>query len=144
MCKFNLCWGFRLIPELFIRDMHRALSLSPSTPTPRTAHYSPMLHNATLALACSYADDPVLKDIRCRRTFANKAKKYIESDCEKPTIAIITALSILAIFHSVCGEQSLAYLYLGALTLTRVGVRSASRTGGRADVRVFTQAWPAV
>ncbi|KAM5530856.1 hypothetical protein V8D89_015474 [Ganoderma adspersum] len=113
LCKFNLCWGFRLIPELFLRDMHRALSLAPTTPTPRTAHYSPMLHNATLALACSYADDPMLKDIRCRRMFANKAKKYIESDCEKPTIAIITALSILAIFHSVCGEQSLAYLYLG-------------------------------
>ncbi|TBU44341.1 hypothetical protein BD309DRAFT_1080110 [Dichomitus squalens] len=113
LCKFNMCWGLRIIPELFLRDMHRALSVPPTPQPPRSAHYSPMLHNAALALACSYSDDPVLKDIRSRRLFATRAKKYIEGECQKPTIALVTALGTLALFHSVCGEQSLGYLYFG-------------------------------
>ncbi|KAH9939365.1 uncharacterized protein BXZ73DRAFT_89034 [Epithele typhae] len=111
--KFFLCWGLRIIPELFLRDMHRALSISPTAPCPKSAHYSPMLHNAVMALATAYSDDPVLKSPRCRNMFAKRAKSYIESDCQKPTIALITALSTLAAFHSVCGDQSLAYLYFG-------------------------------
>ncbi|KAI1787588.1 hypothetical protein LXA43DRAFT_1064224 [Ganoderma leucocontextum] len=59
--------------ELFLRDMHRALSSLPSTPTPRTAHYSLMVHNAALALTYSEAYDPGLKDIQYRRIFASKA-----------------------------------------------------------------------
>ena len=113
LLKFCQCWSLRIIPELFLRDMHRALSLPPSATQPRAAHYSPMLHNAVLALATAYADDPVLKSPRCRNAFAERAKSYIESETQKPTIALVTALGTLAAFHSVCGDQSLAYLYFG-------------------------------
>ena len=111
--KFFMCWGLRIIPELFLRDMHRALSIPPTAPVPKLAHYSPMLHNAVIALATAYTDDPVLKNMRCRNMFAERAKSYIEGECQKPTIALVTALGTLAAFHSVCGDQSLAYLYFG-------------------------------
>ncbi|KAI0705745.1 hypothetical protein C8T65DRAFT_652622 [Cerioporus squamosus] len=113
MLKFCQCWSLRIIPELFLRDMHRALSLPPTATPPRAAHYSPMLHNAALALATAFTDDPAVKDIRCRRMFASKAKSYIEPDAQKPTIALVTGLGTLALFHSTCGEQSLGYLYFG-------------------------------
>ena len=93
--------------------MQRALVLPPSAPVPRLSHYTPMLHNALLALATAYSDDPMLKSARCRNLFAERAKGYIESECQKPTIALVTALGTLAAFHSVCGDQSLAYLYFG-------------------------------
>ena len=111
--KFFMCWGLRIVPELFLRDMHRALSIPPTASAPKLAHYSPMLHNAAMALATAYSDDPMLKSARCRNLFAERAKGYIESECQKPTIALVTALGTLAAFHSVCGDQSLAYLYFG-------------------------------
>ena len=113
LLKFCQCWSLRIIPELFLRDMHRALSLPPTATQPRAAHYSPMLHNSALALATAFTDDPAVKDIRCRRMFASKAKSYIEGDAQKPTIALVTGLGTLALFHSTCGEQSLGYLYFG-------------------------------
>ena len=111
--KFFTCWCLRIVPELFLRDMHRALSIPPSAPAPKLAHYSPMLHNAVLALATAYSDDPLLKSQRYRNMFAERAKSYIESECQKPTVALVTALGTITAYHSVCGDQSLAYLYFG-------------------------------
>ncbi|KAI0677740.1 hypothetical protein C8Q78DRAFT_1004170 [Trametes maxima] len=111
--KFFSSWGLRIVPELFLRDMHRSLSAPPNAPPLKSAHYSPMLHNAVLALATAYSDDTLIKDIRYRRMYARKAKSYIEAECQRPTIPLITALGVLAAFHSAAGEQSLGYLYFG-------------------------------
>ncbi|KAI0774652.1 hypothetical protein BD413DRAFT_472376 [Trametes elegans] len=111
--KFFSSWGLRMVPELFLRDMHRALTAPPNAPPLKSAHYSPMLHNAVLALATAYSDEPLIKDIRYRRLYARKAKSYIEAECQRPTIPLITALGVLAAFHSAAGEQSLGYLYFG-------------------------------
>ncbi|KAI0638671.1 hypothetical protein C8Q77DRAFT_1092212 [Trametes polyzona] len=111
--KFFSSWGLRIVPELFLRDMHRALTAPPNAPLMKSAHYSPMLHNSVLALATAYSDMPLIKDIRYRRMYARKAKSYIEAECQRPTIPLITALGVLAAFHSAAGEQSLGYLYFG-------------------------------
>ncbi|KAI0658680.1 hypothetical protein C8Q70DRAFT_993521 [Cubamyces menziesii] len=113
LLKFFAAWGLRIVPELFLRDMHRALTAPHNSPPLKSAHYSPMLHNAVLALATAYTDDPLIKDMRYRRLFARKAKSYIEAECQRPTIPLITALGVLAAFHSAAGEQSLGYLYFG-------------------------------
>ncbi|OBZ70244.1 Nitrogen assimilation transcription factor nit-4 [Grifola frondosa] len=111
--KFFTSWGLRLVPELFLRDMHRTLSIPPNQPPPKTAHYSPMLHNAALALATAFSDDPLIRDVRYRELFARKAKSYIEAECQRPSISLVSALSTIASFHSTQGEQSLGYLYFG-------------------------------
>ena len=112
--RFCTSWCFRVIPSLFFRDMQRALTLPPSAPIPRLSHYSPMLHNALLALATAYSDDPRVHDIEFRRMFARCAKSYIEKDCLTPNVCFVSALSLLSTFHSSRGEQSLGYLYAGA------------------------------
>ena len=72
-----------------------------------------MLHNAALALATTFSDDPIVHNIEFRRHFARRAKSYIERDCLTPNVCLVSALSLLSTFHSSRGEQSLGYLYAG-------------------------------
>jgi len=68
----------RVVPTLLLRDMGRALSLPPTAPALRTTHYSPMLHNALLALAAAFSDDPTIKNFEIRDLFARQAKVFLE------------------------------------------------------------------
>jgi hypothetical protein len=111
--RFCTSWCWRVIPKMFFRDMHQVLSLPPSATPPRTSHYSPMLHNAALALACAFSDNPAVTNIEFRRHFAQKAKSYIDIDVLQPNVCLVTALGLIATFHSSRGEQSLGYLYAG-------------------------------
>lgn len=111
--KFFTSWCLRIIPALFLRDMYRALSVPHSQAPPRTPHYSPMLHNALVALALAFADDPKLRDLKSRQCFANYAKSFIEAECRKPNLSVVHALSVLSSFHSSQGDQTLGYMYFG-------------------------------
>lgn len=72
-----------------------------------------MLHNALLALALAFSDDPRLCNPKSRQYFARKAKNYIEAECRSPNISVVHALSFLSSFHSSLGEQTLGYMYFG-------------------------------
>ncbi|KAI0083369.1 fungal-specific transcription factor domain-containing protein [Irpex rosettiformis] len=111
--RFCTSWCFRVIPQYFYRDMQRVLLLPPGAPAPKTSHYSPMLHNAMLALATAFSDDPAVLNIEFRRHFAGKAKSYIDVDVLQPNVCTVSALGLMATFHSSRGEQSLGYLYAG-------------------------------
>jgi hypothetical protein len=111
--KFFTSWCLRVVPALFLRDMYRSLSVPSSHPSPKTPHYSPMLHNALVALGLAFVDDSKLRDLKSRQYFANQAKSYIEIECSKPNLSVVNALSILASFHSSKGDQTLGYLYFG-------------------------------
>lgn len=116
--KFFTSWCLHIVPALFLRDMYRSLSVPASHASPKTPHYSPMLHNALVALALAFVDDPKLRDLKSRQYFANKAKSYIEIECSKPTLSVVNALSTLACFYSSIGEdQTLGYLYFGTCIL---------------------------
>ncbi|KAI0304328.1 hypothetical protein B0F90DRAFT_1704613 [Multifurca ochricompacta] len=82
-------------------------------PAAQTAHYSPMLHNALLAVATAFSDDPTIKDPVSRRRFADKAKSCLEDECELPKLSAMTALSILANYHSSENHPTLGYIYFG-------------------------------
>ncbi|ETW83538.1 hypothetical protein HETIRDRAFT_438733 [Heterobasidion irregulare TC 32-1] len=111
--RFFTSWCMRVVPELFLHDMHQVLSRSPSNVASRTAHYSPMLHNSLIAVATAFSDDPMIKADEVRNKFAAKAKESLEQECERPHLSAVLALSILANFHSSRGEQSLGYMYFG-------------------------------
>ncbi|KAF8152932.1 hypothetical protein B0H34DRAFT_677166 [Crassisporium funariophilum] len=111
--KFFTSWCLRVVPALFLRDMYRALSVPPSHTPPKTPHYSPMLHNSLVALGLAFLDEPQFRDLKARQYFANTAKSFIESECQKPNLSVVHALSILASFHSSQGEQTLGYMYFG-------------------------------
>ncbi|KAJ6616846.1 hypothetical protein B0H10DRAFT_2035936 [Mycena sp. CBHHK59/15] len=112
--KFFTMWCMRVVPALFLRDMYRALSIPRTRTPPKTPHYSPMLHNALVALATAFSDDPRIRDLKSRQYFAAAAKNYIEEECQKPNISVVHGLSILGSFHSSQGDQMLGYMYFGA------------------------------
>jgi hypothetical protein len=87
-----------------------------------------MLHNALVALALSFSDDPELCNMRSRQHFARKAKEYIESECQKPSLAVLHALSILGSFHSAQGDQTLGYIYFGELPHFLVAIHYPNKT----------------
>jgi len=111
--KFFTSWCLRIVPFLFLRDMYRVLRVPRSHTPPKTPHYSPMLHNALMSLATAFSDQPRIRDLNSRQYFARRAKEYIESECQRPNISVVHALSILASFHSSQGDQTLGYMYFG-------------------------------
>ncbi|KAH9986615.1 hypothetical protein BJV77DRAFT_950868 [Russula vinacea] len=111
--RFFTSWGLRIIPKLFQRDMHRCLTSPNVSPPLKTAHYSPMLHNALLAVATAFSEDSAVKAPATRQLFADKAKSFLEDECELPKLSAMTALSILANYHSSTNHPTLGYIYFG-------------------------------
>ncbi|KAJ3560388.1 hypothetical protein NP233_g10873 [Leucocoprinus birnbaumii] len=111
--KFFTSWCLRLIPALFLRDMYRALSVPKNQTPPRLSHYSPMLHNALLALGTAFSDDPDIRDLKARMYFLEKAKGYMEDECSRPHLCVVNALSLIGSFHSSQGDPTLGYVFFG-------------------------------
>lgn len=111
--KFFTSWCLRVVPTLFLRDMYRALSVPKNQPVPHQPHYSPMLHNAILALGTGFSDDPAIRNLKSRTYFLEKAKSYIEEECSKPRLCVVQALSLIGGFHSSQGDQTLGYVFFG-------------------------------
>lgn len=90
--------------------MYRSLS---SPALVETEHYSPMLHNALVAMACSFSDDPAIRDMETKRAFLTQAKSFMDGECQEPNISTIQGLDIIGSCHSTMAEQTLGYMYLG-------------------------------
>ncbi|XP_006455146.1 hypothetical protein AGABI2DRAFT_209475, partial [Agaricus bisporus var. bisporus H97] len=129
--KFYTSWCLRIVPPLFLRDMYRALKIPRNQTPPRLSHYSPMLHNAVLALGTGFSDDPTIRDLKTRLYFLEKAKSYIENECSRPHISVVNALSLIASFHSSQGDQTLGFIYFGM----------SSRVGQALGLRVDCGSW---
>jgi hypothetical protein len=141
--KFFSSWCFRTEPEEFLVDMRKYLTVtysgnrrddandssqdaltSPSVDNhdsqsdvpikaPKVAHYTPMLHNSILALALAYSDNPYLSRLKTRALFVDQAKRYLEAECARPSLACVHALGYLASYYSGQGEQNLGFLFFG-------------------------------
>ncbi|KAI0320935.1 fungal-specific transcription factor domain-containing protein [Amylostereum chailletii] len=111
--RYYTSWCLRVIPELFLRDMYRVLNTPVTQSTGRTTHYSPMLHNALLAVATAFSDNPAIKDPISRKRYAEKAKEFLEIECERPRLSTVVALSMMASYHSSEGTPTLGYMYFG-------------------------------
>jgi hypothetical protein len=85
-----------------------------------------MLHNALLALGLAFLDDPAVRDYKARQYFAEEAKKHLETECSKPNLCSVSALAIIATFHSSQGDQTLGFMYFGASILSDTNAPASS------------------
>ncbi|KAK7042491.1 Zn(2)-C6 fungal-type domain-containing protein [Favolaschia claudopus] len=111
--RFFTAWTLRVVPPLFLRDMYRALSVPRSEKPPRTPHYSPMLHNAVLAISTIYSDDPHIRDPKTRQFFAKRAREYLVVEIKKPNISVVHAVGFIGTYLADIGEQLEAELFFG-------------------------------
>jgi len=72
-----------------------------------------MLHNAVLALATAFSNNPRIRNIKSRLQFLEKAKSYIDTECVTPNISVVYGLAMIGNFYSSMGEQGLGYVYFG-------------------------------
>jgi hypothetical protein len=89
------------------------MALALAYPYPRTPHYSPMLHNAILAIALGLSDDPYLRLPSTRAIFSTQAKSFIEEEGMTPSVATVQAFAHIASYHSLGAEHNLGWLYIG-------------------------------
>lgn len=118
--NFHIIWLRTLVPELFLRDMLAQLvpqhpGVAPSQPS-RALSYSPFLHCAILSVATALSEDRAIRARETRDRFASYAKQHLESECERPTLTAIQALSCLSDYHHSFGERGLSYLFAGTST----------------------------
>ncbi|KAJ7704467.1 hypothetical protein B0H17DRAFT_921179 [Mycena rosella] len=111
--KFFSNFGMRIVPPLFLRDMHRALSVPRSQRPPRTPHYSPMLHNALLSVSLIFSDDPYARDPKTRQIFAEAARACLETECRKPDTSLVQALAWLGTYYTELDDRILGDMYFG-------------------------------
>ncbi|KAF8216722.1 hypothetical protein K438DRAFT_1925784 [Mycena galopus ATCC 62051] len=97
------------LPPVFFRDMYRALSVPQSEEPPATPHYSPMLHNAILAVSATLSDNAYLRDVKTRQYFVQKAQACF--DFKKPDHSMVHAMEYIGMFYTDCGDQVPAELY---------------------------------
>lgn len=115
--RFNCGWSLRLVPQFFLRDL--AIATESPDPKPLTNHYSPMLHNVVVANALTYADTDALKDRALQERFIQKAKNCLDAEAQKPALSGVLSLNLLSTYYTGQAEQSLGFMYFGALATTR-------------------------
>ncbi|KAK7042501.1 Zn(2)-C6 fungal-type domain-containing protein [Favolaschia claudopus] len=112
--KFFTPFMCRVVPSLFLRDMYRALRVPRSEEPPRTPHYSPMLHNALLALCAVFSDEPHLRDPRTRQHFVLAAQARMFEEIKRPNLSIVLALEFIGSFYAADKDDQIqAELFFG-------------------------------
>ncbi|KAJ7512365.1 hypothetical protein B0H11DRAFT_2268428 [Mycena galericulata] len=109
--KFFVSFNLRIVPSLFLRDMYRALSVPPSQRPPRTSYYSPMLHNALLAVSANFSDNSYIQAPKTRQYFINVALDCLQAECRKPDLSLIQAFAFLGTYYTDVGARILGDLF---------------------------------
>ncbi|KAJ7704459.1 fungal-specific transcription factor domain-containing protein [Mycena rosella] len=142
--KFFSNFGMRIVPPLFLRDMHRALSVPRSQRPPRTPHYSPMLHNALLSVSLIFSDDPYARDPKTRQIFAEAARACLETECRKPDTSLVQALAWLGTYYTELDDRILGEIFIGMssrMSASRVDSKAWVKSGLIAPEEMLSRNW---
>ncbi|CAE6454956.1 unnamed protein product [Rhizoctonia solani] len=113
--KYGVTWLHCMLPEVFLRDMLYSLTSEVSTvgDQPRYPNYTPMLHCALLAYASAFSDNPEIRSPSFRTELVRYAKQWLDYEFERPVVALVRALALLAEYHCGFGEERVGYMYMG-------------------------------
>jgi hypothetical protein len=81
----------------------------------RSAHYSPMLHNAILAVVWPMVGERPNSLDRAER-FMDQALQWFHVEIDRATLCTISALEVIAVYYAGQGEPSRGWLYFGLAT----------------------------
>ncbi|GAA6059217.1 hypothetical protein JCM10212_006610 [Sporobolomyces blumeae] len=125
-------WCYWVEERPFRHDMATCLSLSTPCPPSRTSYFSPLLHSALLAIACAYSDDP-RTDASISTELVASAKRCLDDEGERPTIATLRGLLLVGSWHSGNGRQGSGNIFAG------IALRMSQTLGLGIDSRAFVR-----
>lgn len=111
----------------FRQDMKSCLSAAPSPSLVRTSVYSPLLHNAILALGCWNCDDPRAHNLAVVDWFITRAQATFDVEGEHPTLSTLQGLLVIGHCFTCANKPNLGYLYAG------IAIRACSTLGLEVD-----------
>ncbi|KAB5591087.1 hypothetical protein CTheo_5470 [Ceratobasidium theobromae] len=107
-------WVSGLLPDLFLRDLVDHLQPATICPPDKHHYYTPILHCSLLATAVALSDDPHIRAHDTRRSFASRAKEWLDEEFNHLNPALIQSLILLSEYHYGVGEMDQGYMYMGA------------------------------
>ncbi|RXK38884.1 hypothetical protein M231_03833 [Tremella mesenterica] len=122
-------WCWWTDESAFLSGLYASITNS----SPKNMHYSPLLHNVILALACQLSPQTVSPStdptIACNvaEALGERARGYIEEEADTPQLSTVKGMMLLGSYHWSRGKHSLGWFYEG------MGVRIAQRLGLNAD-----------
>lgn len=111
--RYFSCYGQRVTPRLFYRDMEVAFGLEESDIHVQAPNYSPVLHNIIVSLGLAYAKEEHLKAIVTRRAFYDEANRRLAGELAAPSLATVQALALRSSFSSTSGDYSVGWINNG-------------------------------
>ncbi len=128
--SFFAPWCIVIDMTQFKQGMHRCLTTATNPPPLyRSTHYSPLLHNALLSLACTLwkggqvqpfpAPDPARYPTHlppaqvASNAFYDQAKVLMEGEMTRPIVSTVRAMMLIASINASRSRATLGYTYAG-------------------------------
>jgi hypothetical protein len=87
----------------------------------RTSHYSPVLHNAILAIACEYSDDPRASNEEVGALLLRAAQHELFAEGDRPSLSTVQGTLLMGQYFMCNGKHGLGYFYAGiALRMSQI------------------------
>jgi hypothetical protein len=128
--SFFAPWCIVIDMDQFKQGMHRCLTSSPDTPALyRSTHYSPLLHNALLSLACTLWKGGQVQPFPfpastqypthlppaqvASNALYDQAKVLMEGEMTRPIVSTVRAMMLIASINASRSRATLGYTYAG-------------------------------
>ncbi|WWC63729.1 uncharacterized protein I303_106334 [Kwoniella dejecticola CBS 10117] len=111
--RYFASWVYAIDMNLFLQDMHRIGGIT------RSDYYSPLLHNAILAMACRFVPNPD-RPADAAHLFRQQAISYYHEELENPVTATVNGLMLLASLHTEQSQTNSGAAYFAAAVQTSV------------------------
>ena len=108
-------WSWWIDEDAFYEGMYRGITTLRS----RDAHYSPLLHNTILSLACQISPETVSPTADTRQSgglaavLAAHARGMIDEEAGRPQLSTAKGMMLLGAYSWSIGSHSLGWFYEG-------------------------------
>ncbi|WVQ68001.1 uncharacterized protein L199_006207 [Kwoniella botswanensis] len=111
--RYFACWLYAIDSSKFQQDMHRLGGIT------RSDYYSPILHNALLAMACRFVSNPD-RPSNAAQILIQHALSFFGEELENPVIATVNGLMLLASLHTEQRQTNSGAAYFATAVQTAV------------------------
>nr|XP_019045956.1 hypothetical protein I302_04696 [Kwoniella bestiolae CBS 10118]OCF24886.1 hypothetical protein I302_04696 [Kwoniella bestiolae CBS 10118] len=111
--RYFACWVYAIDIDKFQQDMHRLGGIT------RSDYYSPLLHNALLAMSCRFVPNPD-RPFNAAAILRQHALSFYQEELENPVVATVNGLMLLASLHTEQRQTNSGAAYFATAVQTAI------------------------